>query len=236
MAMSDRRVFGAAVEELSSAHENGTSLCDPFLSILPITGASVSTLGAPFGSETVCASDEQAARLDELQFDLGEGPCWDAMNKRRPVLAPDLRGAVQSSWPVFLQSIGDAPIGALYAFPLALGSLDIGAVDLFSSQSGALSDAQIIDTVALASIVALQVLRRTLSAQTLKPDADADDGYSRRVVHQATGMVLAQLGLSATDALLVIRGYAFSHARSVREVAVDVVARRLDFTSHLNET
>ena len=234
--MPDRRSFGAAIEELSSAHENGTSLCDPFLRVLPVTGISISTLGAPFGSETVCASDEQAARLDELQFDLGEGPCWDAMSTRRPVLTPDLRGAVPSSWPVFLQSLSDAPVGALYAFPLALGSLDIGAVDVYSRQPGALSDAQIVDTVALASIVALQVLRRTLSAQTLKPDAEADDGYSRRVVHQATGMVLAQLGLSAADALLVIHGYAFSHGRSVREVAVDVVGRRLDFTSHLIET
>lgn len=234
--MSDRRAFGAAIEELSSAHENGTSLCDPFLRVLPITGISISTLGGPFGSETVCASDEQAARLDELQFDLGEGPCWDAMSTRRPVLTPDLHGAVPSSWPVFLQSIGDAPVGALHAFPLTLGSLDIGAVDLYSRQPGALSDAQIVDTVALASIVALQVLRRALSAQTLKPDAEADDGYSRRVVHQATGMVLAQLGLSAADALLVIHGYAFSHGRSVREVAVDVVGRRLDFTSHLIET
>lgn len=234
--MSDRRAFGAAIEDLSSAHENGTSLCEPFLRVLPITGVSISTLGAPFGSETVCASDDHAARLDELQFDLGEGPCWDAMSTRLPVLTPDLHGAVPSAWPIFLQSIGDAPVGALYAFPLALGSLDIGAVDLYSRHPGALSEAQIVDTLALASIVALQVLRRTLSAQTLKPDAEADDGYSRRVVHQATGMVLAQLGLSAADALLVIHGYAFSHGRSVREVAVDVVGRRLDFTSHLIET
>jgi len=234
--MSDRRAFGAAIEELSSAHENGTSLCEPFLRVLPITGVSISTLGAPFGSETVCASDDQAARLDELQFDLGEGPCWDAMSTRRPVLAPDLHGAVPSAWPVFLQSIGAAPVGALYAFPLALGSIDIGAVDLYSRQPGALSEAQIVDTAALASVVALQVLRRTLSVQTLKPDTDVDDGYSRRVVHQATGMVLAQLGLSAADALLVIHGHAFSHGRSVREVAVDVVARRMDFSSHLIES
>lgn len=232
--MPDRRAFGAAVEELSTAHENGTSLCRPFLGLLPVTGVAISTLGAPFGTETVCASDTQAARIDELQFDLGEGPCWEALTSRRPVFAPDLRSAAPSSWPIFLEAIGDAPVGALYAFPLVLGSLDIGAVDLYARRPGTLSPAQIADAVALAGIVALQVLRRSLSAQTLKQDAEADSGYSRRVVHQATGMILAQLGLSAADALLVINGYAFSHGRSVREVAADIVARRVDFTSDLN--
>lgn len=234
--MSDRRALGAAIEELSFAHENGSSLCDAFLRVLPITGVAISTLGPPFGSETVCASDTQAARLDELQFDLGEGPCWDAMSTRRPVLTPDLHVGRPPAWPVFLEAIGDAPVGALYAFPLAFGSLDIGAVDMYCRRPATLTNEQLVDAVTLANIAALQVLRRTLSAQTLKPDADADDGYSRRVVHQATGMVLAQLGLSAADALLVIHGYAFSNGRSVREVAVDIVSRRLDFSSHLNET
>ena len=233
--MPDRRAFGAAVEELSSGLTNTASLCRPFLRVLPITGAAVSTLGAPFGTETLCASDSHAARIDELQFDLGEGPCWDALATRRPVLAPDLHGTVPSSWPVFLQAIGDAPVGALYAFPLALGSLEIGAVDLYAERPGTLSEAQITDALALAGMVALQVLRRTLSAQPVTEDAEAGDGYSRRVVHQATGMILAQLGLSAADALLVIRGHAFSHERSVREVAADIVARRLEFSSHLND-
>lgn len=232
--MPDRRAFGAAVEQLSSAHQSAASLCRPFLRVLPITGAAISTLGAPFGTETICASDKHAARIDELQFDLGEGPCWDALATRRPVLTPDLHSTAPSSWPVFLQAIGDAPVGALYAFPLVLGSLEIGAVDLYAERPGTLSRLEVTDALALAGLVALQVLRRALSGQPLKQDREAEDGYSRRVVHQATGMILAQLGLSAADALLVIHGYAFSHGQSVREVAADIVARRVDFASHLN--
>jgi hypothetical protein len=59
-------------------------------------------------------------------------------------------------------------------------------------------------------------------------DADAAGGYSRREVHQATGMVLAQLGVAAADALLIIRGHAFARGRTVREVSADIVARRID--------
>lgn len=234
--MPDRQAFGAAVEELSAAHERQTSLCSPFMLALPITGAAISTLGAPFGTETVCASDAHAARIDELQFDLGEGPCWDALKTRRPVLVSDLQSAAHPLWPVFVEALGDIEVGAVYAFPLAIGSLNIGAVDLYARKQGSLTEPQIVDAVALASIAAVQVLRRTLTLQSVKPDIEDDEGHSRRVVHQATGMVLAQLRLSAADALLVIHGYAFSNGLTVREVAADIVARRLDFSSHLNES
>jgi len=47
--------------------------------------------------------------------------------------------------------------------------------------------------------------------------------------HQATGMVHAQMNISASDAALLLRAHAFSTGTSVREVASDIVARRIDF-------
>lgn len=226
--MSDRSAFGSAVTELSNALDAGTSLCRPFLSVLPVTGAAVSTLGAPFGSETVCASDPQAARLDELQFDLGEGPCWEALAGRRPSLNDHLERQA-ARWPLFAGAVADAPVGAMFAFPLALGSLNIGAVDLYAREPRSLTTAQVEDAQALAAICSRQVLRRALAAHPLTPLDTPTEGFSRREVHQATGMVLAQLGLSAADALLVINGYAFARGLTVREVAAEIVARRLDF-------
>jgi AmiR/NasT family two-component response regulator len=46
-------------------------------------------------------------------------------------------------------------------------------------------------------------------------------------VHQATGMIAAQLGVSVDDAFVRLRAYAFGDNRTLREVADDVVARRL---------
>ena len=227
--MSDRRAFGAAVLELSTAFESRTSLCRPFLSALPVTGAAVSTLGPPFGSETVCASDTDAARIDELQFDLGEGPCWDALATRQPVLTADLQRE-STRWPLFQEALGGRRSGGLFAFPLALGSLNIGAVDLYRRQPGALTQSQVADASALSGICARQVLRRTLAGLPVPEAADGESGrgFSRREVHQATGMVLAQLGVTAADALLIINGYAFARGRTVRDVAADIVARRID--------
>jgi AmiR/NasT family two-component response regulator len=78
-------------------------------------------------------------------------------------------------------------------------------------------------------VVSRHVLRRALDEA--KGDYD-DDGnaHSRRLVHQATGMVLAQLRLPADDARLVIQGHAFATNRSMMDVADDIVNRRLTFS------
>lgn len=232
--MSENLLLGAAIEELANAVDARTSLCLPFLRVLPVTGAAVSTLGAPFGSETVCASDSQAARLDELQFDLGEGPCWDALASRRPVLHEDLH-TQSSKWPLFAEAVSGSGVGAMYAFPLALGSLSIGAVDLYATSPRSLTAVQVEDAETLAAICSRQVLRRALAGHPLATTAPDDGGFSRREVHQATGMVLAQLGVNAADALLIINGYAFARGRTVRGVAADIVARRIDLAEEWSD-
>lgn len=236
--MLERSAFEGARRALSVAHVSRASLCDPFLAALPVTGASVCVLVSPAGQTTMCASNSVAERLDELQFDLGEGPCWEALATHGPVLALDIHGGRYDSWPVFAEAVRTDAIGggvsAMFAFPLVVGSLDIGAVDLYFAEPGELNPHYVAEASALADVAAWQVLRRILEGQTADT-ADDDDGspsrYTRREVHQATGMVLAQLNVTAEDASLLLRAYAFSAGRSVREIATEVVDRRLDFSS-----
>jgi hypothetical protein len=232
--MSARPAFDKARSDLLYAHERKTSLCDPFLSVLPVGGAALSVLAGAAGQSTICASDDTAARLDELQFDLGEGPCWDAMSTRLPVLKPDLGADGAAAWPMFTNAVVHDPIGddvrALYSFPLYVGSLDIGAVDLYSASTRPMERDQVKDASTLASLAAWQVLRRILADQA-GDDLDTPGAQNRREVHQATGMVLAQLNISAGDAALLLRAHAFSRGRSVAEVANDVIERRLDFSA-----
>ncbi|PRY70554.1 ANTAR domain-containing protein [Glaciihabitans tibetensis] len=227
--------FERARRDLTVAHEHRSSLCEPFLRVIPVTGASVSVLSAPVGQSTVCASNETAARLDELQFDLGEGPCWTALASKEPVLAPVLADQ-RSKWPMFADAVlGDTrgrEVAGMFVFPLVVGTLEIGAVDLYSTEHLMLSQGQIADASALAGVAAWQVLRRILGEEAAGATAEAATGRaSRREVHQATGMVLAQLGVSADDAALLLRAHAFATGRSVRDVATDVVERRLDFSA-----
>ncbi|TFD06405.1 hypothetical protein E3T25_02415 [Cryobacterium sandaracinum] len=84
MSRSDRQSFRLAVEELrnahlnsthlNSTHLNSTHLCSPFLRVLPVTGVAISTLGAPFGTETVCASDVEGVFAFPMVVGTSERP------------------------------------------------------------------------------------------------------------------------------------------------------------------
>jgi len=232
--MSPRSVFiearGAILESL------GSELSCPFVQAFPVDGASISVLAGPATGLTVSASDAVATRLDELQFDLGEGPCWSALAHRLPVLMD--AHADDTEWPTFRRAIaGDAiadRVGAVYAFPLAIGTLDIGAIDLYSDDPSPLTRELLSEASSLADITAWRVLRTIMQDHSQDYDAESI-GYSRREVHQATGMIIIQLGVSPEDAELLLRAHAFAGSRTVRDVAKDVVERRLDFATRGND-
>ncbi|MDR6906493.1 hypothetical protein J2X63_002179 [Agromyces sp. 3263] len=221
--------FGAALEALDRSSGSPAGFCRPFLDLFPVSGAAVSTVGNVLGSETLSASDEIAARLDELQFDLGEGPCWDAVRSGLPVLEPDLHRA-PSRWPAFTAATRDDGLRSIFAFPLAIGPLRIGAVDLYSLRPVELNRTQIRQADAMAGVVGRHVLRQALGEVGRDLD-DKGNAFSRRIVHQATGMVLAQLDLSPDDARLVIQGHAFATERTMMEVAQDIIDGRLRFSN-----
>jgi hypothetical protein len=230
MANEDER-FARALSDLRGELPSNGELGKSFTELFPVAGTAISTLGDLLGSETVFASDAQAARLDELQFDLGIGPCWDALNTARPVLEPDLRENPRSTWPAFTEAAVADGVGSLFAFPMLVGSLRIGAVDMYSRDPVTLDRVQTRQAASLADLVGRHVLRRELIRSSLEYPDEPESPFSRRLVHQATGMVLAQLSISADDARLVIQGHAFATGRSMMEVSRDIVAGALDFSA-----
>lgn len=232
MTAADEFTRAAAALHSASVDDD---LCAPFLMVLPVTGIAISTVGNPFGSETVCASDMTAARWDEIQLDLGEGPCWEAVRTGMPVLEPDVQRTTSSRWPVALEAMQATGLGAVFAFPMRLGTLDIGVVDLYTNTPSTLDPGPVRQAAALTEAAARQVLSRALlrieSEAEGTPETAAGE-YSRREVHQAAGILAAQTGAHVDDALLILRGHAFAAGRSVRDLAADVVARVVDFTDH----
>jgi GAF domain len=221
--------FHDAMDILESAPDQPERYTRAFLSVFPVAGAAVSTIGRVLGSETIAATDAQAARLDELQFDLGEGPCWDAMRSASPVLASRMRAVGEGRWPAFTESAVKDGVSSLFAFPLVVGPLRFGAIDLYSTSEVDLSDTQTQQAGTMAEVVSRHVLRRALTSIGLEAD-DAVSAYSRRLIHQASGVVLAQIDVSADDARLVIQGHAFGAGRPMMDVAQDILDGRLRFT------
>ena len=162
--------------------------------------------------------------------------------RRTPVWPPRSRNAGgRSGASRTRQSADQTPVGALFALPLQWGAINLGVLDLYRAVPGSLSDPQRRDVLTAADTAALMLLgQRTEPQGGGVPGRDGDAGgwldhtlRHRAEIHQATGMVLVQLGISATDALARLRGYAFVHRRLLLDVARDVVERRLVFTEEM---
>jgi hypothetical protein len=226
--MDDR--YTSALEALRAAGQQPGTFARPFVDVLPVAGASVSTVGPMLGSQTLSATDELAARLDELQFDLSEGPCWDSLAARRPVLEPSLAAPSAQRWPNFGPAASAQGVNAIFAFPLVVGTLPIGAVDLYSLEHMTLTLAERKQASAMSDIISRHILRRAIDG-SVDVDEDGANAFSRRVIHQATGVVIAQLQLSPDDARLVIQGHAFAEGRPMKEIAEQILDGGLSFTN-----
>lgn len=224
--MADR--FDEAIDAFRDFSGGDAELVRPIPGLVGVTGAAISTMGF-LAPETIAASDHRAARLDEAQFDLGEGPCWDAVASGRPVIEPDLHNASDRHWPALVDSLRNEGIGAVYAFPISVGALPVGAVDLYSAEPKALDELDVRRAVAIAGMLGHHVLRHALARVSNDEFPNDASPFSRRVVHQATGFVVAQLGISVEEAVLLIQGHAFSTGRPVREVAEGILEGRQGF-------
>ena len=216
--------FERALRALRSAEIPDDELSRPFALALPMGGVSISTFGDLCPSETVSATDEVATRIDEIQLDLSEGPCWTALATDAPVLETDLVQRPNAAWPAFNDAVRSEPVGAVFAFPVAFGPFPLGAIDVYVPQPATIEDDTVRQAMTLASAVSRRVLRRALRSIADQDDALLDRSpSSRRVVHQATGVVLAQLDISPEDAYLLLQGHAFARRTTMRRVAEEIL-------------
>jgi GAF domain-containing protein len=205
-------------------------LCEVTADVVGASGAGIMVMSAASQGSTICTSNEVSALIEELQFTLGEGPCLDAFHHTLPVLEPDLADPRDVRWPAFAPPAVAAGARAIFGFPLRLGAVTVGALNLYRSEPGVLDDDQQADAMVLADVAARSVLSiQSHAAGGTLGRAIEEGSQMRIVVHQASGMVAVQLGVTLNEALVRLRGYAFATDRLVTDVARDVVARRLRF-------
>jgi hypothetical protein len=102
-------------------------------------------------------------------------------------------------------------------------------LDLYRDSAGELSDEQLSGVLLAADAAALSLLYMDTDELSLVTDDTNPRTGFHLEVHQATGMVQVQLNVSTEEALLRLRARAFADGRPLRDVAADVVARRLRF-------
>jgi GAF domain-containing protein len=210
-----------------------------------VTGVGMALIDEAGIGGIVAATGGAAEHMEDLQFILGEGPCVEASRSGQPVLCSDLAVDGAARWPAFASGAEAAGVAAAFTFPLRVGVIALGVLDLYRDSSGPLSGAEPREAVAFAdaAVAVLLHLQERNGRDSSDGDSDGDrtprttaqpnesallDLVDRRaVVHQAVGMLSVQLGLDLSDALLRLRAYARSRERPIADVAAEVVARRL---------
>ncbi|MGZ5378423.1 MAG: GAF and ANTAR domain-containing protein [Mycobacterium sp.] len=208
-------------------------LCEACVMLFDVDAAAISLIFDGANSGTLGSSGEPARQYDELQFLLGEGPCLDSVSGRAPVVVLDLADPDDARWPVYGPAMLDLKVRGVYAMPVVVAGEYVGALDLFRTQPGHLEDAHISGAVVaaeLAGIPLLDILDGDLHAAAADPGSSAWAELNtlyRAEVSQATGMLVAQLAVEPAEALVRLRGHAYSTGRSATDVARDILERRL---------
>ena len=211
-------------------------LCEVCAEATGMTGAGIMLMSGDVPRGSVCTTDDVSDLIEQLQYDLGEGPCVDAYQDDRPVLEPDLARPRTPRWPAFTGPAVGAGARAVFGFPLQVGAVRLGALNLYCERPGALTDDQHADALVMADIAAqaVLVLQADAPAGQLAGELEVGSDF-HYVVHQASGMVAVQLDTSVAQALIRLRAHAFGNDRKLADVAADVVSRTLRFDAESGE-
>lgn len=221
------RIIAESVEE-PAAEGWAAAVCVACVSVLPGVDAAALTVRADGLQETWGTSEEWAEGLEHLQYTVGEGPGFEAFATAGTVLVPDLT-ADSGRWPGFAQAALPVGLAAMFAFPLQLGAIRLGVLDLYRRHPGRLSSRELTDAAVLANLATVAVLEQARQDKAAGDTRLSQFAGPYQEVSIATGMLAAQLEIGLVEALARLRSRAFAEGRSVHELARDVVERKIRF-------
>ena len=205
-------------------------MCEVCADVVGLSGAGIMLMTGDVHKGSICSSNDVSALIEDLQYTLGEGPCVDAYYDDRPVIEPDLADPETPRWLAFSPPAVKAGARAAFGFPLRVGAVRLGALNLYRDRPGPLRDEQYADALVLADVAAHAVLTMQSGAPAGAVASELERGADFRfVVHQASGMVAAQLNATVGEGLARLRAYAFANERLLDDVAEQVVRRELRF-------
>lgn len=206
-------------------------ICAASVEVLPVDGAAISVVTAAGHRATVASVGVTAARGEELQLVMGEGPCVEAHAGGATVLVRDLGEHLSTThrWPAFARAAEAAGVCGVYAFPLRVGTVGLGTFGLYRGQRLTLDEDEMTEALWGADAAATALLdlgsAEVAGEQTEKPEP----AFHRSEVYQAVGMIMVQLEVDGERAMLRLRAHAFANDLALEAAAHEVVERRLRF-------
>lgn len=233
-----RTELSAAVSNSEPGIAAADQLCATCVGLFGVDGAALSMVYQGVSTGTFGSSSEAGRRLDEYQFTFGEGPCLDAVASREAVLVPNLDSPREQRWPLLRGALLDDGIRGVFALPIMITSVCVGALDLFRSAPGPLEGDALAGAMVAAELASAPLLN--LIAEVVGVN-DHDETFARSMeigpehlaeldrveVYQATGMLIAALDVDAAEALVRLRAHAIATGQTASQVARAIVDRRL---------
>lgn len=174
-----------------------TQICRTALAVVPgCDHACITTISA--GQEPVleATTDEIAARVDELEWEVGEGPCVDAILTQRFEWDADITAA--PTWPKLAERILDeTPVRGMIGYRIVVNDRKIGALNMFSDAPGAFTQ-EAADMGAL--LVSFASVAITAAGQREEAASLREGMMSNREIGKALGMLMATHDLTDEEA------------------------------------
>ena len=217
--------FATVLASLNREESLTARLCEAGRQLLEAEGASMTLDYAGSGRLMVHATDELSAQLDDLQDVVGEGPSFEAATSGEVVVAR-LGTGDEDRWALFSDRLVDLGFrGTLVAVPLRAELSVLGVLSLH--RRGPDQDEDLVSARFLGATVGTALLQ---DPRVGRPDQVSTEAWATRSkIHQATGMIVAQVGVRTDDAMALLRAQAFARNTSLAEIAQDIVGRRINF-------
>jgi len=178
---------------------------------------------------TIASSDPRAAQLDAAQYDVHDGPCWQAIRTGRAVLIEDTTGE-DDPFAAFGRRAAAHGIRSALSVPLEAGSPEAGSPEA-GSPAGTLNLYAVVPAVFGATEIAKAVMfaRHAAGALAVAHQADLTSQLhaalaSRAVIDQAIGVIMAEKRCAADVAFMVLRTGSQHRNVKLRQLAAEIIA------------
>jgi GAF domain-containing protein len=195
-----------------------TELSQQSAELLDIAAAALLLADPLQNLRLLAATSEQVRELELFQLQADEGPCVDCYATGQPVSVAELQTAM-ARWPHFVPAALEGGFASVHAVPMRAAGIVLGALGLFGTRTGALTDADLLVGQTLAHIASVAILQeRAPTPSTVTPQLRS--ALTRRVVvEQAKGFLRESLGVSVEEAFKLLRVYSRAQGGHLTQVA-----------------
>lgn len=186
-------------------------------------------LETPSGKPALAAAtSKEMLEIEDLEINLGQGPCLDAYQTGEQVLVDDLEKC-HDRWPQVTPRIIAIGMRSAYAFPLRLRDDSIGALNLYRAQPSAFAPHEARLGQALADIAAVGILQQRSVFEAERRAGQLQHALDSRVtIEQAKGTLAERRGVTLREAFEIMRDYARRNNLKMQEVCRRVINEDLE--------